>query len=177
MNIALIGSGGREHALCQKIYESPLSKNIICIPGNAGISKIARCFKVDLNKKTTFNLLGNFYSFSTVKQKEAWNMPNYDVSIIAKTHIGNKIYMTGSYFITGNREAINLEEIQQTLDVINDINEIKLVSRRANQLTYSSKTDSNQFAVFSEAFYKNGWQAYIDNKPVNHYKVNYLLSD
>ena len=30
--------------------------------------------------------------------------------------------MTGSYFITGNREAINLEEIQQTLDVINDIN-------------------------------------------------------
>ena len=32
MNIALIGSGGREHALCQKIYESKLSKNIICIP-------------------------------------------------------------------------------------------------------------------------------------------------
>ena len=36
MNIALIGSGGREHALCQKIYQSKLSKNIICIPGNAG---------------------------------------------------------------------------------------------------------------------------------------------
>ena len=32
MNIALIGSGGREHALCQKIYQSKLSKNIICIP-------------------------------------------------------------------------------------------------------------------------------------------------
>ena len=31
MNIALIGSGGREHALCQKIHESTLSKNIICI--------------------------------------------------------------------------------------------------------------------------------------------------
>ena len=28
MNIALIGSGGREHALCQKIHESKLSKNI-----------------------------------------------------------------------------------------------------------------------------------------------------
>lgn len=66
-------------------------------------------------------------------------------------------------------------EIINTSFQLNDINEIKLVSRRANQLTYSSKTDSNQFAVFSEAFYKNGWQAYIDNKPVNHYKVNYLL--
>ena len=66
-------------------------------------------------------------------------------------------------------------EIINTNFQLNDINEIKLVSRRANQLIYSSKTDSNQFAVFSEAFYKNGWQAYVDNKPVDHYKVNYLL--
>ena len=42
MNIALIGSGGREHALCQKLHESKISKNIICIPGNAGTSKIAK---------------------------------------------------------------------------------------------------------------------------------------
>ena len=47
MNIALIGSGGREHALCQKIFESKLSKNIICIPGNAGTSKIAK--NIDIN--------------------------------------------------------------------------------------------------------------------------------
>jgi len=47
MNIALIGSGGREHVLCQKIYESKLSKNIICIPGNAGTAKIAK--NIDLN--------------------------------------------------------------------------------------------------------------------------------
>ena len=47
MNIALIGSGGREHVLCQKIYESKLSKNIICIPGNAGTSKIAKNIDLD----------------------------------------------------------------------------------------------------------------------------------
>ena len=47
MNIALIGSGGREHVLCQKIYESKLSNNIICIPGNAGTAKIAK--NVDLD--------------------------------------------------------------------------------------------------------------------------------
>jgi phosphoribosylamine--glycine ligase len=47
MNIALIGSGGREHALCQKIYESKLSENIICIPGNAGTSKIAKNIDLD----------------------------------------------------------------------------------------------------------------------------------
>ena len=47
MNIALIGSGGREHALCQKIYESKLSKKIICIPGNAGTAKIAKNIDLD----------------------------------------------------------------------------------------------------------------------------------
>ena len=47
MNIALIGGGGREHALCQKIYQSKLSKKIICIPGNAGTAKIAK--NIELN--------------------------------------------------------------------------------------------------------------------------------
>jgi phosphoribosylamine--glycine ligase len=41
MNIALIGSGGREHALCRKIYDSRKINKIYCIPGNAGTSKIA----------------------------------------------------------------------------------------------------------------------------------------
>ena len=48
MNIALIGSGGREHALCQKIFESNLSKKIFCIPGNAGTSKIAENLNEDI---------------------------------------------------------------------------------------------------------------------------------
>ena len=48
MNIALIGSGGREHALCQKIFESNLSKKIFCIPGNAGTSKIAENLSEDI---------------------------------------------------------------------------------------------------------------------------------
>ena len=48
MNIALIGSGGREHALCQKIFDSNLPKKIFCIPGNAGTSKIAENLNEDI---------------------------------------------------------------------------------------------------------------------------------
>ena len=48
MNIGLIGSGGREHALCQKIYESRLSKKIVCFPGNAGTSKFAKNISVNI---------------------------------------------------------------------------------------------------------------------------------
>ena len=48
MNIALIGSGGREHALCKKIYESKFVKKVICIPGNAGTSELATNIAIDI---------------------------------------------------------------------------------------------------------------------------------
>jgi phosphoribosylamine--glycine ligase len=48
MNIGLIGSGGREHALCKKISESKLVKEIICFPGNAGTANLAKNIDVDI---------------------------------------------------------------------------------------------------------------------------------
>ena len=47
MNIALIGSGGREHAFCEKLHESSKVNKIYCIPGNAGTSKIAINLNID----------------------------------------------------------------------------------------------------------------------------------
>ena len=47
MNIALIGSGGREHALCSQLAMSPKIKRIYCIPGNAGTSKLAVNIDID----------------------------------------------------------------------------------------------------------------------------------
>ena len=42
MNLAVIGSGGREHAICYKLKQSSKVKKLICIPGNAGTEKIAK---------------------------------------------------------------------------------------------------------------------------------------
>ena len=39
MNILIIGSGGREHAIAWKVSQSKMVKNIYAIPGNPGISK------------------------------------------------------------------------------------------------------------------------------------------
>ena len=50
MNIAIIGSGGREHSICQKISESSIVNKIFCIPGNAGTSNIATNLSVDFLK-------------------------------------------------------------------------------------------------------------------------------
>jgi hypothetical protein len=52
---------------------------------------------------------------------------------------------------------------------------IKLTDYELNHLTYESKSNSEQFAVFSEIYYKDGWNAYIDGELTPHYQVNYVL--
>lgn len=52
---------------------------------------------------------------------------------------------------------------------------ISLVDYSPNHLTYESQNPNTGVAVFSEMYYANGWNAYIDGKPLNHFKVNYVL--
>ena len=40
MNILLVGSGGREHALAWKIAQSPLLSRLVCAPGNPGMAAL-----------------------------------------------------------------------------------------------------------------------------------------
>ena len=49
MNLAVIGSGGREHAICYKLKQSKRINKLICIPGNAGTQKIAENIKEDIS--------------------------------------------------------------------------------------------------------------------------------
>lgn len=50
MKVLVLGSGGREHALCWKIAQSPLVSQLFCAPGNAGIAQIATCLNGDAVK-------------------------------------------------------------------------------------------------------------------------------
>lgn len=43
MNVLVIGSGGREHALCWALAASPTVTRVCCAPGNAGIAEVAEC--------------------------------------------------------------------------------------------------------------------------------------
>jgi len=49
MNLAVLGSGGREHAICYKLKQSSKIKKLFCIPGNAGTQKIAQNIKEDIS--------------------------------------------------------------------------------------------------------------------------------
>ncbi len=49
MKVGIIGSGGREHAICSFINKSKRVKEIYCIPGNAGTAQIAKNLDININ--------------------------------------------------------------------------------------------------------------------------------
>ena len=63
MKIGIIGSGGREHALCSSIKKSTKVKEIYCFPGNAGTNEIAKNIELDLNN---FELFKNFITQNSI---------------------------------------------------------------------------------------------------------------
>ena len=49
MNVGIIGSGGREHAICKEIKRSSKVNKIYCFPGNAGTSELAENIEIDIS--------------------------------------------------------------------------------------------------------------------------------
>ncbi len=58
---------------------------------------------------------------------------------------------------------------------LDSLSKINLTSYKPNDLVYESVNTNDGFAVFSEIFYENGWNAFIDGELTPHYRVNYLL--
>jgi len=66
MNIALIGGGGREHALCKKIYDSNINNKVYCMPGNAGTAILAKNLNIDFLNFKKLLLTIRFYNINLV---------------------------------------------------------------------------------------------------------------
>ena len=68
MKYCIIGSGGREHALCSSLKNSNNISNIYCIPGNAGTSLIAENKSIDFKD---FKQIKDFYDEEKKQMEEA----------------------------------------------------------------------------------------------------------
>ena len=65
--------------------------------------------------------------------------------------------------------------VQKSRFEIDSTSQIRLTNYKANKITYTSYTDTDALAVFSEMYYPQGWKAFIDNKPASIIRANYVL--
>ena len=58
---------------------------------------------------------------------------------------------------------------------VDSTSEIKMVSYEPIKVTYTSKSQTDNVALFSEVYYQPGWKAFIDGKQVEHFRANWIL--
>ena len=76
---------------------------------------------------------------------------------------------------TKTTAIFNDSKLSSTIYSVDSTAVIKLVDYKLNQLVYESNNSNDGFAVFSEIYYENGWDVFIDNVKVDLHNVNYVL--
>jgi len=67
------------------------------------------------------------------------------------------------------------DRLQRTEYPLDSSTSITLETYQPNRLVYKTSTSEEQFAVFSEIYYEDGWQVYVDGEKADHFRVNYTL--
>ncbi len=73
------------------------------------------------------------------------------------------------------QKAITTQSLEKQKFTLDSLSTITLLSYQSNYLKYRSNNTYDGFAVFSEVYYEDGWNAYIDGNLVPHHRVNYVL--
>jgi uncharacterized membrane protein YfhO len=73
------------------------------------------------------------------------------------------------------KSEVSTQQIYKQTTIFNNEGTVELKKYHPSHLSYEVNTNKNGFIVFSEIYYNPGWNAYIDGKISEHYKVNYIL--
>ena len=99
--------------------------------------------------------------------KQLKTVPNADAEIMALDSLDTK-----NVAVLNTSKFKEIKELQFQVD---STASISLTDYEPNHLTYASKNAKDGVAVFSEMYYENGWNAYIDGRQSDYFRVNYVL--
>lgn len=116
--------------------------------------------KQGLQLQLNDSALGNAWF---VKKIEIANDPNEEISSLSKLDLSKTA-------IIPHKSKINKKSF-----LLDSLASIKLINEHPHKLEYIAQNSNDGFAVFSEAFYKKGWKAFIDQQEVPITKTNYAL--
>ncbi|NVN96321.1 MAG: YfhO family protein [Bacteroidetes bacterium] len=132
-----------------------------------------------------FNMLNTRYFIAPDQNKQpqvqrnvaalgnAWFIDNYKIVENADSEINAlSNFEPATTCIIDKRFKDYVKDFIEGKDSLSTIQVIKYLP---NHLTYQTSAKKNELAVFSEIYYKNGWNAYLDGKLVPYIRVNYIL--
>ena len=76
--------------------------------------------------------------------------------------------------VVNKNEFPELQSFSKNI-AIDSLASIQLLNYKANEIQYTSSSTKDQYAVFSEIYYKEGWNAYVDGELQPHNRANYVL--
>lgn len=142
-------------------------------------------FHIDKNNLEVLNMLNVKYVIMQSQDGKQQVQQNPEAN-------GNAWFVDGlKYVSSANEEIVALDSLKTKSVAVFDRSNfgdttnftikadstanIKLIGYSLENLKYESSSSENQFAVFSEIYYKDGWNAYINGELKPHYRVNYVL--
>ncbi|MGG6230567.1 YfhO family protein [Tenacibaculum sp. SDUM215027] len=137
-------------------------------------------YQIAKNNMEVLNMLNTKYFIiddEQFKENPEANGNTWFVNSLKEVNSANEEIIALDSLKTKTEAVINSKEFKVGVDAFekDSTATISLVKKDLTELVYESNTSSNQFAVFSEIYYKDGWNAYIDGKSVPYYRVNYVL--
>lgn len=137
-------------------------------------------YQIAKNNMEVLNMLNTKYFIVSEEQFQENPEANgnaWFVNSLKKVSSANEEIIALDSLNTKSEAVINSSEFNVKADVFqkDSIATINLVKKDLTELIYEASTTSEQFAVFSEIYYKDGWNAYIDGESVPYYRVNYVL--
>jgi hypothetical protein len=142
-------------------------------------------FQISQNNIQVLNMLNTKYFIIPDDQQQPVSQLNPDA-------LGNAWFVRSYRYVdNANQEMSALDDFDPSEEAIIDRRfeyllagfqpsldtsaNIQLVHYHPNRLSYRAHTTKEQLAVFSEIFYEKGWNAYVNNELLPHFRVNYLL--
>jgi hypothetical protein len=142
-------------------------------------------FQIAKNNMEVLNMLHTKYFIvpdkdgqKQVQQNPGTNGNAWFVGQVKLVNSANEELQALDSLQTKYEAVLNKIDLKRKMDVVFEKDStaiIELSNYGVTSLTYESKTAKEQFAVFSEIYYADGWNAYIDGELTPHYRVNYVL--
>lgn len=166
----------------QELIDHRLTGEIASIITTLKSAKTEEDFLAAFSKSPSLNMLNTRYIIYSPDQAplrnpfaygNAWFVHNYE--IVANADAEMKALDTLNPLTTAVIDKRFAQDVQGLTIQPDSSASIRLTSYKPDEITYKSKTTSEQLAVFSEIYYAHGWKAYIDGKLVPHFRVDWTL--